>query len=323
MTTTRIAPASVVLHELLDAELQFDPTFRKYYSNHLAMALVALDQMGASPDRLKSAFDAHARGESERRIDVDGLEERLAEVRTDGIAATVRRRVPELAVGPGSQLFHPMIRLAYALEASHPGQVAAALLDWETRLEVLPGPPPPTGGRRLPDVAAALSGHPEGTWDQTYDLEGTAARREMVDALGDVAVDSATLDDISSFALAVHITADEFVTLHMVTGSRALRVVSERVDDDTARVLAERAVVVMAVGYAIVGAPPLLDRAQLDGLRADALPGRDAIIERAVASSDPHVIKLANVALTEEQRADEPLYRLAAARAVGLATTQR
>ena len=57
----------------------------------------------------------------------------------------------------------------------------------------------------------------------------------------------------------------------------------------------------MTVGYAAVGAPPLLDSAELGVLRQVPLPPPDAIAERAAADSDPHVIKLANVALVEER----------------------
>ena len=157
MTTILRSRSSDTLLRLLDDELAFSPVFQRYYSNHLAMALVALDQMEAPATTLQATFDAHAAGEFEPRLDTDRLGDRLAEVAADGIDATVRARVPALAVGPGSQLFHPMIRLAYALEAGHPGQVAAALLDWETRLEVLPAPPGPGGARRLVDVAASPS----------------------------------------------------------------------------------------------------------------------------------------------------------------------
>jgi hypothetical protein len=317
-TQTPLRRPSDTLGRLLDDELAFSPRFHRVYSSHLAMALVALDQMGAPPPVLQATFDAHAQGESELRDDHERLDERLSEVARDGIAATVAARVPQLAVGPGSQLFHPMIRLAYALEAEHPGQVAAALLDWETRIQVLPPPPGPPGERRLRHVAAAVAAQPQGTWDRTFDLEGTAARPQLQAALEGVAIDGATLDDISSFAAAAHATADDFVTLHMVTGARALRVVSGWVDDATARVLAERALVVMAVGYAIVGAPPLLDPSQLDRLRTSRLPDRDAITERAVGSRDPHVIKLANVAMAEEDRTGDSLYRVLAARVVGL-----
>ncbi len=47
-------------------------------------------------------------------------------------------------------------------------------------------------------------------------------------------------------------------------------------------------------------------------------PSREEIAARAVADRDPHVIKLAKVALVEEQRTTDALYRYTAAHAVGL-----
>jgi hypothetical protein len=317
-TDTTPRTGSTTLARLLDEELAFSPSFQRYYSNHLAMALVALDLMGARPEVLQATFDAHARGESEPRDDVAVLQERRREVASDGIAATVRARVPALAAGPHSQLFHPMIRLAYALDVGHEGQVAAALLDWERRHQVLPAPPASPGDRRLHEVAADLAAHPPGTWPRTFDLDGTARRPEMSAALAGVALDDATLDDVSTFAIVAHTVADDFVTLHMVTGTRALRAVSAWVDDDTAQRLVAHTVPAMAVAYAAVGAPALLGAAELDAVRRTALPSRGAIAERAIRDHDPHVVKLANVALLEEERTGDPLYRHSAARVVGL-----
>ncbi len=104
------------------------------------MALVALEQLGASPAVLQSVFDAHTRGDAEWRDDVEVLDERRREITRDGIAATVQSRVCTLVDAPGTALFHAMIRLAYALDVGHEGQVAAALLDWERRHDVLPRP---------------------------------------------------------------------------------------------------------------------------------------------------------------------------------------
>ena len=131
-------------------------------------------------------------------------------------------------------------------------------------------------------------------------------------------VDEHTLDDVSTFALAAHATADDFVTLHLVTGARAIRTVAGYLDDADALDLAAHSLVVMAIAYAAVGAPPLLSPVELDGLRARTLPARGEIEGRAIVDRDPHVIKLANVALAEEERTGDPLYRYLAARVVGL-----
>ena len=316
-TTTR--SGATTLARLLDEELAFSPSFRRHYSTHLAMMLVALDQLGAPPEVLQSTFDAHARSEAERRDDPDVLAERRREVVADGIAATVRSRVPELATGPHSQLFHPMIRLAYALEVGHEGQVAAALLDWERRHQVLPAPALTRGERRLTDVAAELAAQPPGTWPRTFDLDGIARRPELRAALVDVRLDDTTLDDVSGFAIAAHTVADDFITLHLVTGARALRTVTSWVEDDTARRLVAHAAPAMAVAYAAVGAPPLAGPAELDALRRTVQWTREEIAEQAVADPDPHVVKLATVALSEDARTGDLLYLHSAARVVGLA----
>ena len=47
-----------------------------------------------------------------------------------------------------------------------------------------------------------------------------------------IAFDERTLDDVSTFALAAHLAADDFVTLHMVTGGRAVRAVSAWLDPE-------------------------------------------------------------------------------------------
>lgn len=315
--------SSATLRRLLDEELVFSPSFRGYFSNHLAMALVALEQLGAPPDLLESTLAAYARGEHEDRDDRPVLDARIAEVHRDGIEATVRRRAARLVDGPSTALFHPMIRLAYALDVGHHGQVAAALLDWERRHDVLPVPAPEYGERDLTEIAARLAAYPSGTWPETFDLDGISQRAELHDALGRAVRDEHTVDDVSTFAIAAHIAADDFVTLHLVTGARAVRAIADLLDAEDVRRLVAHSRVAMAVGYAAVGAPTLLSAAELDAVRSPSLPSRAEIAERAIADRDPHVIKLANVALVEESRTTDPLYRFAAARVVGLVPAAR
>ena len=309
---------STPLGRLLDDELAFSPSYQGVFSNHLAMALVALDQLGAPASVLEATFEAHASDESEPRDDTQLLGERRGEVDSIGVTASIRQRVPALLAGPNTALFHPLIRLGYALDCGHQGQVAAALLDWERRLEVLPLLEPSVGDRRLGDVASALSSLPKGTWRTTFDLDGVARRPDLSAqaAMLDVAAVDA-LDQVSDFALRAHVTADAFVTLHLVTGARALRAVTTELEPAVAASLVASTMPAMLVAFAAVGAPVLLDDTELDRLREGPLPTVELIVRRAVASPDPHVIKLANTALVEEERTSDPLYRLIAARVVG------
>jgi hypothetical protein len=321
--TPAVGPASPTLSRVLDGELVLSPSIQGMYSSHLAMALVALEQMGAPPDLLESTLDRHLGPGAELRDDTEVLDERLREVARDGIAATVRTRAAALVDGPGTALYHPVIRLAYALDVGHEGQVAAALLDWERRHDVLPLPAPTPGDRRLPDAAADLAAHPSPTWPVGFDLHGIARNPDVRIALEGLALDEHTLDDVSTFALAAHLAADDFVTLHMVTGARAVRAVGAWLDPGDAARLAAASALVMTVAFAAVGAPSLLDGTELDAVRSLALPSRDEIARRAIADRDPHVIKLANVALVEEERTGDLLYRFIAARVVGLVPDAR
>ncbi len=323
ITTTAPTSTSATLDRLLDDELALSPSIENIYSNHLAMTLVALHQMGAPSELLETTFRAHAAGESEQRDDVADLDEVRREVQRDGIVAAVRDRVPQLVEAPSTAFFHSMIRLGYALDVGHEGQVAAALLDWQRRRAPLPIGAITNGPRRAAEIAGDLAGASAGTWVPTFDLDSTARNPIWRAAVQGVAIDEATLDDLSAFAIAAHLAADDFMTLHVVTGSRAVRAVAAVVDERTAVNLAGHALFDALVVYAAAGAPPLLDERELAQIRRHPLPTRDEIAERAVHDRDPHVIKLANVALVEEERTGDLLYRFAAAHVVGAVPVAR
>lgn len=317
MDTAPAPPTSSTLDRLLDAELDISPSFLGHYSNHLAMTLVALHRMGASSERLEEVFQAHLRGESEPRDDRPTLDERIAEVDRLGIEATVRARVPDLADAPGTALFHPLIRLAYGIDSGHRGQVAAALLDWERRREDLPLVVGPPGDRRPEDIPDLLADAADGAWPGTFDLDAVA-RRPAVAAPLDGLTDRVTVDDVSAFALRAHAASGTFITLHMVTGGRAVRTVAEVLEVPGSTKLLRHTIVAMTVALAAVGAPLPLDAATLDRRRAADLPSRTEVARAAIGSDDPHVVKLVDVALVEEARTGDLLHRDLAARAAGL-----
>jgi hypothetical protein len=147
-TTTSL---DVLLHDAL----AFGSPTRNGLANHLPMALVALDSFGATEAHLQAHFDGYAARWSSPRRDARAVEELRDEIFTVGIDAVVRRWLPALVEGPGSQFWHSMIRLAFAVDARHEGQVAAALLDWRSDLSVLPGEPPASAS--LDDLAATVA----------------------------------------------------------------------------------------------------------------------------------------------------------------------
>ena len=63
-TTTRmpaLGQASPTLARLLDEDLAHSPSIQGMYSSHMAMMLVALEQMGATEDRVQALFERHVR----------------------------------------------------------------------------------------------------------------------------------------------------------------------------------------------------------------------------------------------------------------------
>jgi len=319
ITTTNPTPISPTLGRLLDGELAFSTVYRRYYASHLAMSLVALEALGAPPSVLEDTFAAHERHATPRE-DPAAVDAVRAEIARDGIETTVRAHAPALVDGPGSQLFHAAIRLAYGLDAGHEGQVAAALVDWEGRNTVLPVAEPTRGTRRMPDVLAMVATAPDITRrdHSIRDLGAIAELDGFRAAVGELALDDHTWDEIAALALHAHVAADDFFTLHMVTGAHAVRVVSEVLRGEVADRFAARTVQVMATAYLGVGAPTLPTPDQLDAIRRPPLPSWDEIAAAAVADGDAHVVKLVYVSRAEHGRTDDPLYQYLAARAVGL-----
>jgi len=321
MTTTTVpTPISPTLNRLLDAELAFSTVFQRYYASHLSMSLVALEALGAPSDVLEDTFAEFERSDADPREDPAAVDAVRAEIVRDGIDTVVRARMPVLAHGPSTHLFHAAIRLSYALDAGHEGQVAGALVDWERRNSVLDAPEPTRGTRRMDEVLSILKADPEVTsrrhsirgLDQIARLDGFRA------GVADLATDATTFDEIADLALHSHVVADDFFTLHMVTGAHAVRVVSERLDDTTSRLLGARTVQAMVAAHLGVGSPRVPRPEELDVLRERPLPSWDEIAAAAVADRDAHVVKLAYVSRAEHARTRDPLYQLVAAHVVGL-----
>ena len=169
------------LHELLHANLQLPPEYAGQLTNHMPMALHALQSMGASAQRLRGFYDIYAKhmGGSHAPFGASAVNSAIAEVPVSdwralrgqahaypallatlnelvaqaGLDATLRQALPELLPGVAAAAFHGLIRTAHALEAGHAAELAAALAYWAWRWQPLPEPPappaPPSGSALL------------------------------------------------------------------------------------------------------------------------------------------------------------------------------
>src|SRR5262245_1947049 len=135
---------SVLAKLLTEAEI-YGPEYRGGLANHLPMALVALDQMGATPGQLERYVQSRTSGQARlperaagvagawpfRKADRDAFIELRADFRRrivrDGWEAVLRAVLPDLARGMSAAAFHGLIRTAMGVIGRHEGEIASGL----------------------------------------------------------------------------------------------------------------------------------------------------------------------------------------------------
>lgn len=316
MTTVSSACARL----LADARA-FGPLYGPGFSNHLPMALVALERMGAAPPvlerfagayrpRLQPAGMAEPVGDPRtllgRQHNYAGLERFFVQaVDAGGEAAVLRRWLPVLMPGLAAGGFHAMIRLAYGLEAGDRGELCAGLAFWVFACKPVPVPAQRTEAD-LETIAARVA-------TAAGDLHGAGptigARMTAVEGhpalLGAQPV-SITLPDVAAFALDAFHGSEDFMLLHTVTACHAFRCVATWLEDQDAALRQLWQAVLLAWLAAVRQGP----RARQAGI------GWNEIMQRATGSTDDHVIKLCWTARAEQGAHGDPRYLDIAARAV-------
>jgi hypothetical protein len=140
---------------------RFSAFYRGYLANHLPMALVALDQMGADDARLarfeREYVTTHLEPIGNHPAFQAAVGELAAHIAKEGRDAVLRLEFDRLAAGVGSGAFHGAIRTAYALESGSEREMAHALAYWSLAFEPLPEPPEFTGSQSPFEVLAALA----------------------------------------------------------------------------------------------------------------------------------------------------------------------
>ncbi|WP_349918345.1 questin oxidase family protein [Aeromonas veronii] len=319
------------LHALLDANQAFALNGRDT-TNHCPMALHALHEMGATPLQLRQFFNhwqrthalpagSPALGEEEQQF-VQQRQRLAIRMAGEGWLPTFETLLEE-GLSPAGGAFHPLIRLACALENDHLGEQAAALAAWRCKPLILPE----GVGVACRDISAllgSLSAQWEGShWPSewiTARLRQVAADPRWPDSLPRTLDDDGDmLTQLAEAALSLYWQTRNFTVLHLVTGSRAAAIVARHLPDELKgrwQTLVWQAV---AAAYITVGAPaPGIQRwPDVAGLTWEQ------VLPLAIASRDDHVIKLVHCCWREQASTPHPSRYLAvAARAVGLLATE-
>lgn len=330
-----------MLDELLDDELAFDATTGTRLSNHLPMALVALDRLGADGDRLTefarryvrrlvpvpdgeaiATFDEWRAARGGRDVYGPARSYLEAQLASHGLDEVVRRHVVHLVDGLSGAAFHGIIRLAYALESTSDARVAAGLA-YLTQVHQPLGAcgradpvtdDPVVALRRVADLEGLRAASAAGNIGER--MRAVAQRDEFRDVVDWLAVTEDTPARLVDAATALYAQTDDFTALHGLTGSHAIGVVARFVDDGAA--LCAWWFQALAAAYVTIGAPRLADPTAAVRPWLESPDTWDEIASSATASDDEHVIKLVYTARTLDATSSNPLLRAAAARQAGI-----
>ena len=337
----------MLLKGLLAKTRHYHPSYGGGLSNHCSMTMIALDRMGATPQRverftqdyLKQMEPAPQPGEA---IHAENWLTRLGDESAYGdylgffrrevgrlnARAALRAYLPELAPGVGAAAFHPIIRTAFGVIAEDSEEIAVGLAYWASRFLALP---------ERADMPAELPFAPSDdplqilmktrTWpglefepdaDALIDREMTKAADPTLFPLlvAALQIDELTLDRLRQAAALLFLSADDFNSLHAVTGLHAARVLSDFAVDR--RAFAREVWRALLALYLSLDRPELPTPAAAAELTAADLPDWNAILPVAAASDDVHVIKLVFSCLAESRAGGGRLYRYLAARKAGI-----
>lgn len=319
--------------------------FERTFANHAPMVLVALARIGGKPHQLRRFFAyyrdsktllpfAQARSplsaetwrasigqrqsEPELRLFFAGEVSRL------GFDRALRHYLPVLAPGIAASAFHALMRMAYGVLERDPDAIAIALGYWAATYLALPeatGAEPrtddPAEVLALTAKIPALHGLPlhDLLWQNMRDAAAVPGFRPVVDWL-EIGPD--TMRRMAATALALFAGTQHFAALHALTGLHWIRLVSAHCDAATTATMLRVFWQGIAALMGELGFPALPEASALDRWRHLPAPGWGDIHAAAAESFDEHDISLAFSAFAEMNVYGDPLYRVAAARRLGM-----
>ncbi|TCQ08921.1 uncharacterized protein DUF4243 [Rhizobium sp. PP-F2F-G36] len=314
-------------------------------ANHLPMVLEAMARLGASSARLEEYADYYIRvhavpfpppavspldaaswknhlGDREREADL-----RLffaGVVREIGGRAAVRRYVPILAPGVAASATHGLMRLAYALMRSDDTEVANALGFWAATYLRYNGIPDDRIATVTDPLAHLLAMREESVFQNVEApthllwkwIEAMGKIPQFQDRLGRLVDTPEFLEQIRPASLLLYSSSMSFEALHAVTGCHWLRLVSPHLDEP--QQLAVHFWEVVLALYTKIGMPLPPSPDVIAAWRVLPLPDDREIAATAVASDDEHDHSLVFSAFEEYRYTGDRLYKVVAARRVGL-----
>jgi hypothetical protein len=335
----------------LDSARGFSAEFGEALANHAAMVLWAQRRLGGKEADARRFLHAYLAANPLRplpppdaAIDAEHWTARLGDRRAEaayraffraelsrlgGPEALQALYLPRLLPGIAASALHALMRLAYARDSGSAAEVAESLGYWAaTYLPLGEG----IGAEPVTDQPAAvllrvaadptLRGMEFGDGLLWHAMRRTAAMPAFAAAYNWLDVGRDTMRRVASDSLMVLAATRspnaEFCALHAVTGAHWLRLVLPVLQPaDKSRAIRFFWQAVASV-YPKMGCPPPLTPEEAGRQRRLPAPDWPQIAAAAVASDDEHDISLVYSARAEEAVWGDVLYRVVAARRVGL-----
>ncbi|HKP23519.1 MAG TPA: questin oxidase family protein [Dongiaceae bacterium] len=333
-----------ILAKLLTESEAYDPEYGGGLCNHLPMALIALEQMGATPGQLNEYRRTHASWLEAlplreaaptgawpfRKADHAGFVDLQADFRQrvarGGWEPVLRAMLPELAPGISAAAFHGLIRTAMGVTSRHDGEIAAGLAYWAAhwqRLGVALGMP--ADGETSADPLLLLERVRN---DPRFAFDPKKAPGLIDDALlavgalsgfGEVIdwldIERCSVLDIARAGAMLYGATGDFTALHTVTAAQAVAVLLPYVE--TPNLLLPWLWQGLAAAYIGIGRPALPESDTVATWRAAETPAWPELLRSALAEDDEHTVKLCYAALSLGRVTGDRLFRWLAAREVG------
>ncbi|MFK8002706.1 MAG: hypothetical protein AB8H86_24185 [Polyangiales bacterium] len=262
------------LDQLLEANRNYDSLYDEGLSNHLSMALIALERMGAEDAALETFFQRYSK--------------RLEPSIGRAPQRDVGEALAKLSLGVGASAFHGLIQTAYAIEHGNALEVARALEVWERSYLPL--------GRSTSFVGGFEFELPKfgNIFLRMKHIAGLDAFRARL--CEDGRVEESALIDFS--VRAYFATRGDFTALHLVTAVDAFLLVEERYPMDRPALVAALSAAMLTIRKP---------------LRSDVAPPAkrswEELRREAARSPNDHTIKLAYSCERMAKRSGDDRYR--------------
>ena len=323
--------------------LKYAPEYGEHdFSDHLPMAVTALRELGAPPERVETFAKTYRKKLRRKKVGktkIDGLllsarrgdptvypaalNYFLDEIEQNGRAQALGEHLPELTGAIAAAAFHGVIRVAFGLIAKSDVEIAAGLAYWHAHATPVKfarsiGAANNDAQTLIEDVASAVAKHKRKLKLDQPTISGRIAEVMSNPHLSAVMTRAAAadvpFDQIAATALRVYMASLDFTALHCVTGVHATRVLSEHVVMDDVK-LRKALWSSLCAAYATIGAPALEPLTP----PPSGAPDWHVIQSAAQSSDDEHDIKFAYACMEEARHyGRDAHYRYAAATRLGL-----